>query len=53
MDGGKIEVLVMCELLISQPREGLECNTLIGLDILNEGLWEDRKHMGQLGECQR
>ena len=38
MDGGKIKVFVMRELLISQPREGPERDALIGLNILNEVL---------------
>jgi len=36
MVGGKIEVFVMSKLLISWPRQGLECDALVGPNILNE-----------------
>jgi len=34
--GNKIEVVVIQELLITRPHKGSECNTFIGLDILNK-----------------
>lgn len=45
MNGGKIEVAVMGELLIGWPREGPECDALVGLNIFNEVLWQNREHM--------
>lgn len=39
MGGGKVEVLVMREFLIRGPREGLESDALIGLDVFDKGLW--------------
>lgn len=38
VDGGKLEVFVVHELLVSRPHEGLECNTFVGLDIFDEVL---------------
>ena len=52
MCGGEIEVFVMRELLISRPREGLECDALIGLDIFDKALWGDRKRMRELSRYQ-
>lgn len=40
--GGKIKVFVMRKLLIGWPHEGLERDALIGLNILNEALYENR-----------
>jgi hypothetical protein len=39
---------VLRELLVSWPREGPESDALIGLDILNEALCENREGMEQV-----
>ena len=40
--GGKIKMFVIRELLIGWPHEGLERDTLISLNILNEALCKNR-----------
>lgn len=53
MGGGKIEVFIMQELLISRPHKGLERNTFIGLDIFNKVLWKKKTEIrGTLCERQ-
>lgn len=40
MDGGKVKVFVLRELVISWSHERPESDALVGLDILDEVIWE-------------
>lgn len=46
MDGGKIKVCVLRELLISWSHEGPESDALIGLNILDEVICEKNVNEG-------
>ena len=42
MGGGKVEVFIVREFLVIRSHEGFESDSLVGLNILNKALWENR-----------